>query len=80
MNILYLVTKPAFRFEGVWKIEDGDSVVLMQDGVFAPPEGTEKYSVCAPDAKVRNVKSGKPEVSYEEIIEMSKSHGKVVTL
>tara|TARA_B100000315_G_scaffold112693_1_gene103321 strand:+ start:18321 stop:18563 length:243 start_codon:yes stop_codon:yes gene_type:complete len=80
MSILYLVTKPFFIFGDLWEVCDGDFVVAMQDGVFAPPEGIDKLALCGPDANIRNIKSDKPRITYDDIIKMVKEHDKVVTL
>ncbi|MEE8432003.1 MAG: hypothetical protein V3S16_12200 [Candidatus Desulfatibia sp.] len=80
MKILYLVTKPSFRFEGPWELRDRDGVVLMQDAVLAPPAGANDFFVCDADAKTRSIKNDSPRISHSDIIDMAKKFNKVIVL
>lgn len=80
MKTLYLVTKPGFSFNRLWKMEEDDYAILIQDGVLAPPQTTGDYAMCEPDAATRNVKSECKKVSYSDIIEMSKAFDKTIVI
>ncbi len=55
------------------------TLLLMQDGVYANPQGAASVFACSDDVTARGVETDVPLVEYDRIVEMIFESDKVIT-
>ena len=61
------------------RLAEGDSIILIGDGVYASGTPSASISVMADDLRIRGVTSEHTEIDYARLVELCASHTPVVS-